>query len=116
MTPFGKTVATELRAAIVPLETVSIVDYRYLPQAARALLKNALFWIVPDPAIEAARDHAQAQAEALAETIHTVGVKTQGISLEIDQARAEAIVAMQDLIDAVADAEPTVAARALGIA
>ena len=116
MTPFGKTVATELRSAIVPLETVSIVDYRYLSQACRALLKNALFWVVPDPAIEAARERTQERADALAHTIHEVGIKTQGISLEIDQARSEAIVAMQDLIDAVADAEPTVAARALGIA
>ena len=116
MTPLGKTVATELRAAIVPLETVSIIDHQYLSRAYRALLKNALFWTMPDPAIAAARDHAQAQADALADTIHAVGVKPQGISLEIDQARAEAIVAMQDLIDAVADAEPTVAARSLGIA
>ena len=52
---------------------------------------------------------------ALAETIHTVGVKPQGISLDVDQARAEAILAMQDLIDAVAVAEPTIAARSLGI-
>ena len=116
MTPFGKTVATELRSAVVPLETVSIVDYRYLDATIRALLKNALFYVVPAPALAAARDRATERARALAEAIHAVGVQTQGISLDVDRARADAIVAMQDLADAVADAEPTMAARCLGIA
>ena len=116
MTPFGKTIATELRSAVVPLETVSIVDYRYLDATVRALLKNALFYVVPTPAIDAARRRALEQAHVLAEAIHAVGVQTQGISLDVDQARADAIVAMQDLADAVADAEPTVTARCLGIA
>ena len=115
MTPFGKTVARELRTAIVPLESVSIVDYSYLDASMRALLKNALFYVMPDPAIDAARERALAGSRALAETIFADGVRTQGISLEVDQARAEAILAMQDLVDAVADAEPTIAARSLGI-
>lgn len=48
--------------------------------------------------------------------IAEVGVKPQGISLVVDRARAEAIVAMEELIDAVARAEPTTTARYLGIA
>ena len=115
MTPFGQMVGRELRAAILPLESVSIVDHPYLDAAMRALLKNALFWVVPDPAIDAARERALAEARKLAETIHADGVRTQGISLKVDQARAEAILAMQALVDAVADAEPTIAARSLGI-
>ena len=115
MTPFGATVARELRSALVPIETVSIVDYRHLPPTCRALLKNALFYVVPDPRIDAARDLALAQADNLAQTIHDVGVQPQGISLPVDQARAEATVAMEALIDAVADAEPTITAKSLGI-
>ena len=30
MTPFGKIVATELRGAVLPLESVSIVDHQHL--------------------------------------------------------------------------------------
>lgn len=116
MTPFGKSVATELRSALVPIETASIVDYYYLGRTSRALLHNALFYVVPTPAIEAAREHALAEGRALAAAIHEVGVQTQGISLVVDQARADAVVAFQDLIDAVADAQPTMTARALGIA
>ncbi len=115
MTPFGKTIARELRTALVPIETVSIVDYQYLDASVRALLKNALFFVVPTPAITASRAVAGDKARALAEAIHEVGVKPQGISLDVDQARADAIVAMQELIDAVADAEPTVAGRSLGV-
>ena len=55
MTPYGATVARELRSALVPLETVSIVDHKYLPAAFRALLKNALFWVVPTAPVEGAR-------------------------------------------------------------
>ena len=115
MTPFGHSVARELRAAIVPLETASIVDYPYLDSTIRALLNNALFPVVPTPAIDTARERARGQPRDLAEAIRGGGVKTQGISLDVDRARAEAVVAMQDLADAVADAEPTVAARCLGI-
>ena len=116
MTPFGHSVARELRAAIAPLETVSIVDYVHLDPAIRALLKNALFYVVPTPSIDAARDRAADRAQALALAIQADGVRTQGISLEIDQARDEAILAMHEVADAVADAEPTVTARCLGIA
>ena len=116
MTPFGQTVARELRAAIVPLETVSIVDQAYLDAAVRALLKNALFYVVPTASIDAARNRAADRARILAEAIRADGVRTQGISLEVDQARDEAILAMQEVADAVADAEPTLAARSLGIA
>jgi hypothetical protein len=115
MTPFGKIVATELRGAVLPLESVSIVDHQHLLSTIRALLKNALFYVVPDPAIDAAREHAIAQAAALVAAIQADGVRTQGISLDVDQARAEAILAMQALIDRVADAEPTITARSLGI-
>ncbi len=115
MTPFGFTIARELRSATVPIETVSIVDYNYLSGSMRALVTNALFYVIPSPAIDAARDHAVAQAERLAETIHDVGVQPQGISLDVDRARAEALFAFEALIDAVADAEPTQAARSLGI-
>ena len=90
MTPFGKSVATELRSALVPIETASIVDYRHLDEAARALLRNALFYVETTSAIEAARDRALQQAHALALAIHEVGVQPQGISLTVDQARAEA--------------------------
>ena len=116
MTPFGSNVARELRSATVPIETASIVDYKYLGDAARALLKNALFYVVPTPAIVAARARALEQADRLAATIHDVGVHPQGISLDVDQARADALVAFEALIDAVADAEPTPAAVYLGIA
>lgn len=115
MTPFGKIVATELRGAVLPLESVSIVDHQHLLSTIRALLKNALFYVVPDPAIDAARENAIAQAAALVAAIQADGVRTQGISLDVDQARAEAILAMQALIDRVADAEPTITARSLGI-
>ena len=115
MTPYGATVARELRSALVPLETVSIVDHKYLPAAFRALLKNALFWVVPTPAIETARVDSVTAADRLASTIETVGVHPQGISLEVDQARADATVALEALIDAVADAEPTQSAKSLGI-
>ena len=115
MTPFGQTVARELRVALVPIETASIVDHAHLTRTMRALLHNALFYVVPKPAIDAAHVHAQAQADALAQAIHDVGVHPQGISLAVDQARADAIVAMQALIDAVADAEPTIVAKSLGI-
>lgn len=115
MTPFGASVARELRAALIPLETASIVNYKHLGGAMRALVRNALFYVVPVPGIDAARDHAIGSAEALATTIHDVGVQPQGISLEVDQARADAIVAFEALIDAVADAEPTQTAKSLGI-
>ena len=115
MTPYGATVARELRSALVPLETVSIVDYVYLSATMRALLKNALFWVVFKPEIEAAREHAIEAADTLAATIHEVGVQPQGISLEVDQARSDALVALEALIDAVADAEPTQSAKSLGI-
>ena len=115
MTPYGATVARELRSALVPLETVSIVDRKYLPAAFRALLKNALFWVVPTSTVEAARAEAIAAADKLATTIETVGVHPQGISLKVDQARADAMVALEALIDAVADAEPTQSAKSLGI-
>ena len=115
MTPFGKSVATELKSALVPIETASIIDYQYLPDAIRALLRNALFYAISTPAIEDARTRANEQAVALADVIKEVGVHTQGISLEIDQARTEAMLALEDLIDIVADAEPTVAGRALGL-
>ena len=115
MTPFGQIIGRELRTAILPLESVSLVDYAYLDATMRALLKNALFYVVPNPTIEVARARALDAAHALAETIFADGVRTQGISLAVDQARAEAILAMQDLVDAVADAEPTITARSLGI-
>lgn len=115
MTPYGATVARELRSALVPLETVSVVDRKYLPAAFRALLKNALFWVVPTPAVDAARADAVNAADTLATTIETVGVHPQGISLEVDHARADAMVALEALIDAVADAEPTLSAKSLGI-
>ena len=115
MTPFGTIVARELRSAIVPIETVTIVDYKYLGDAVRALLKNALFYVVPTPGIDAARHHALEQAIRLAETIRDVGVHPHGISLDVDQARADALVAFEALVDAVADAEPTPAAIYLGI-
>ena len=111
MTPFGQSVARELRTAILPLETVSVVDHTYLQATIRALLKNALFYVVATPAITAARERVVVQSDALVDAIQADGVRTQGISLAIDQARAEAVVAMQEL----ADAEPTTAARCLGI-
>ena len=116
MTPFGTIVARELRSAIVPIETVSIVDHKYLANSMRALLKNALFYVVPTPAIDAARELALNQAIGLADTIRDVGVHPQGISLDVDRARDDALVAFQALIDAVSDAEPTAAAIYLGIA
>ena len=116
MTPYGTSVARELRAAIVPIETVSIIDHTYLRATTRALLKNALFWVVPTPQIEGARARALASAETLAETIGEVGVHPQGISLEVDHARTDALEAFAMLIDSVSDAEPTQSAKALGIA
>ena len=116
MTPFGAGIGRELLSALVPLETVTIANHPHLPATMRALLKNALFYVVPTPAIDAARDHALARAENLAAVIRDVGVHPQGISLLVDQARSEAIVALEALIDGVADAEPTVTARSLGIA
>ncbi len=115
MTLFGQSVARELRSALVPIDTASIVDFTYLPRTMRALLHNALFYVVTTPAIEAARDEALRGADALAQAIHDVGVQPQGISLAVDRARADAVVAMQALIDAVADAKPTIVARSLGI-
>ncbi len=115
MTPYGATVARELRSALVPLETVSILDHKYLPAAFRALLKNALFWVVPTPVVEDLRAAALAAADKLASTIESVGVHPQGISLDVDHARADAMVALEALIDAVADAEPTQSAKSLGI-
>ncbi len=115
MTPFGASVARELRTALVPVETVSIVDYRFLADTCRALLKNALFYVVPMPPLEVARDKALAEVDRLAEVIHRVGVQPQGISLDVDRARTEALVAFELLIDAVADAEPTQVAKSLGI-
>ena len=116
MTPFGTTVARELRSALGPIETATIVDYRYLPNTSCALVNIALFYVVPTDAIYKARAAALSAANALAETIHEVGVQPQGVSLVVDQARADAIVAWQALVDSVADAEPTAAARCLGIA
>ena len=115
MTPFGISVATELRGALVPIELASIVTHRYLVGTTRALLRNALFYVVPTPAIEVAREGAFAKAVDLAEAIELVGVHTQGISLAVDQARGDALVAMEALIDAVADAEPTIVGRSLGM-
>lgn len=115
MTPYGATVARELRSALVPLETVSIVDHVYLPAAMRALVKNALFWVVPMPQVEAVRERAIEAADKLAATIRDVGVQPQGISLEVDHARADALVAFEALIDSVADAEPTQSGKSLGI-
>ena len=115
MTPFGKSVAVELRSALIPIETASIVDYPHLHKTSRALMRNALFYVVPTPAIEAARDRALERADDLAEAIHRVGVHPQGISLAVDGARTAALDAYHDLIDAVADAEPTIVARSLGI-
>lgn len=115
MTPFGKSVASELRSTIEPLETASIVDCAHLGTTSRALLRNALFYVVPTPAIELAREQAQAAAERLAATIGSEAGRPRGISLAVDGARADAIVAVQTLIDAVADAEPTQAAKTLGI-
>lgn len=116
MTPFGASVGRELRAALVSIETVTIVNHRHLGATVRALLKNALFYVVPAPAIDAARDHALAEAGHLADVIRDVGVHPQGISLAVDQARADATCALEALIDAAADAEPTATARSLGIA
>lgn len=114
MTPFGASVARELKSALVPVETVSIANHQHLLPTCRALLKNALFYVVPTAEIAAAHEHALAQAEQLAATIGEVGVQTQGISLPVDQARANALVALEALIDSVADAEPTPAGRVLG--
>lgn len=116
MTPFGTTVARELRSALIPIETASIVDYKYLPNTSRALANIALFYVVPTNTIDNARAVALAAARTLAETIHEVEVQPQGVSLVVDKARADAIVAWQALVDSVADAEPTAAARCLGIA
>lgn len=115
MTRYGESVARELRSAVAPLETASILDYRELPATIRALVKNALFWVVPTPPIEAARERAIQASETLSETIGSVGVHPQGISLAVDGARADAIVALDALIDAVADAEPTQSGKSLGI-
>ena len=115
MTPYGASVARELRSALVPIETVSIVDHRYLAATIRALVKNALFYVVPTPAIEAARVRAVEAADRLATTIQEVGVQPHGISLAVDHARADALVSFEALIDSVADAEPTQSAKSLGI-
>ncbi len=115
MTPFGKSVAGELRSALVPIETASIVDHRHLHGTTRALMRNALFYVVPTPAIEAARDRALDRADDLAQAIQRVGVHRHGVSLVVDAARTAALDAYHDLIDAVADAEPTLVARSLGI-
>ena len=74
MTPYGATVARELRSALVPLETVSIVDHKYLPAAFRALLKNALFWVVPTAPVEGARADAVAAACCGASTCERFGI------------------------------------------
>ena len=115
MTPFGESIARELRSALVPIETASIVDYKFLANAMRALMKNALFYVVPTPAVAEAREAASAQVARLAEVIHDTGVQPHGISLDVDRARADALVAFEALIDAVADAEPTTVGRSLGI-
>ena len=115
MTPFGAGIARELRAALVPIETASIVDYKFLASSMRALTKNALFYVVPTPGIEAAREAAMGQAVRLAEAIHGAGVQPHGISLDVDRARADALVAFDALIDAVADAAPTTVGRSLGL-
>ena len=115
MTPFGETIARELRSALVPIETASIVDYKFLASSMRALTKNALFYVVPAPAVTSARQAAMAQIEHLAAVIRDTGVQPQGISRDVDRARADALVAFEALIDAVADAEPTTVGRSLGI-
>ena len=104
MTPFGTSVARELRTALVPIETASIVGYRFLAGTSRALVKNALFYVVATPAIDVARDQALRKADTLAQVIHDVGVRRQGISLSVDQARSKALVAFEALIDVVAAA------------
>ena len=115
MTLFGQSVARELRSALVPIDTASIVDFSHLSRTMRALLHNALFYVVPTPALEAARDEALRGADALAQAIHDVGVQPQGISLAVDQARADAVVALEGLFDAVGVAKPSIVARSLGI-
>ena len=81
----------------------------------RALTKNALFYVVPTPGIAAAREAALTQVDRLVDVIRETGVQPQGVSLDVDRARADALVAFDTLVDAVADAEPTVVGRSLGI-
>ena len=52
---------------------------------------------------------------ARAAAIEPVGVHTRGISLAVDQARSDAMIAIEDLIDVLADTKPTVVGRSVGI-
>ena len=115
MTPFGKSVATELRGMLVPIETVSIANHRRLVSTCRTLLYISLFYVTPRPEITAAREAAMASAATLADVIEKDGAQTKGISLAVDQARGDAMVAFEALIDSVANAEPTAVGRSLGM-
>ena len=115
MTPLGKSVTHELRAAKGVVGIASIVDFRYLPQACEALVTNALFYVCKTPEMEAARARVFEKATGLSNEIRTLGVHPEGTSPAVDQARAEALAAFETLIDTIREAEVTPVGRALGV-
>ena len=116
MTPFGKSVIWELRAAQAAVGTASIIDYRCLPKACEALVTNALFYVCKTDAIEAARTAVFDDAHALAQAIAALGVHPNGTSPLIDAARSQALASFERLIATVEDARVTPVGHILGVA
>lgn len=116
MTPFGKSVAWELRAAKGVIGTASIIDYRFLPKACEALVTNALFYVCKTDAIVAARAAVFDDAHALARVIEALGVHPDGTSPGVDAARTQALASFERLIATVEDAQVTPVGHILGVA
>ena len=116
MTPFGQSVALELRSAKAAVETASIIDGRHLPKTCEALVTNALFYVRRTAAMEAARAAVFARAGDLARAITALGVHPEGTSPAIDVARARAAAAFDVLVASVEDARVTPAGYVLGVA
>jgi hypothetical protein len=116
MTPFGKSVTGELRAATTAVGTASIIDYKVLPKACEALVTNALFYVCKTDAIEAARAAVFDDAHALARAIEALGVHPDGTSPLVDAARRQALASFERLIATVEDAQVTPVGHILGVA
>lgn len=116
MTPFGKSVIWELRAARAVVGTASIIDHRFLTKACEALVTNALFYVCKTDAIEAARAGVFQDARALADAIAALGVHPEGTSPAIEAARAQALGSFDRLIVAVENARVTPVGYVLGVA
>ncbi len=116
MTPFGRSVSWELRAAMARVETASIIDASYLPKTCEALVTNALFYVRRTRAIEAAWAEVFARAYDLTREIAALGVHPDGTSPAVDAARLRAVRAFRVLIAAVEDAQVTPVGFMLGVA